>query len=522
MHLATRFPFERRTRPPRRRLGWVAPWLRDSGLVLFTQIGVTAMTTVLIIVVARRLGPEQFGIFSGFVGFSQAFSLAADVGLAAWLLRELSGGWQGTTPTMSAADVGRLLRDSLSLNAALGMPLVVLAAVGGVLAGLSLYLVLLLVGLMAYVVLVAAAAGLEAALRSQRRIGMVVIGSVIEKIVLLGCVLAALHFNLGLTGIACAYVLAGLSRVSFAAYKTVWSLPAAAGESVARNRLPSLARRALPFAVNAAAFNFVPRLDNPLVTAISARQGGYFAVAYQIVSAVVVIPVIASTTLYPFMANRSNAGMRLIYGAFALAGATAAVVGIVSAPDLIPLLFGPKFGPGVSTSQCVLISLPLIFFANGLLVGIYVRGLERELVLLTIPAAIAGSVAVGVGAYWAGGVGAGLGYAVRYALFAGGMLGLLACRSNPSGQAPERQGAWALSRFVVPHVSRARPARAHRRTRRSIPRWGIVVLRPLFRYSVARDAYVLRIVGRQRGPVLIPTTPAPSRDPPGDNGVGRD
>lgn len=30
----------------------------------------------------------------------------------------------------------------------------------------------------------------------------------------------------------------------------------------------------------------------------------------------------------------------------------------------------------------------------------------------------------------------------------------------------------------------------------------IVMLRPLFRYSLARDAYVLRLIGSTRGPVL--------------------
>ena len=34
-----------------------------------------------------------------------------------------------------------------------------------------------------------------------------------------------------------------------------------------------------------------------------------------------------------------------------------------------------------------------------------------------------------------------------------------------------------------------------------------MLLRPLFRYSVSRNAYVLRIGGRRRGPVLVPKQP---------------
>jgi hypothetical protein len=40
------------------------------------------------------------------------------------------------------------------------------------------------------------------------------------------------------------------------------------------------------------------------------------------------------------------------------------------------------------------------------------------------------------------------------------------------------------------------------RQRRYLPGWTLVPLRPLFRYSAARDAYVLRLVGNRRGPVL--------------------
>jgi hypothetical protein len=42
------------------------------------------------------------------------------------------------------------------------------------------------------------------------------------------------------------------------------------------------------------------------------------------------------------------------------------------------------------------------------------------------------------------------------------------------------------------------------RTRRYVARYWLALLRPLFRYSHSRDAYVLRGVGRSFGPVLRP------------------
>jgi hypothetical protein len=47
-------------------------------------------------------------------------------------------------------------------------------------------------------------------------------------------------------------------------------------------------------------------------------------------------------------------------------------------------------------------------------------------------------------------------------------------------------------------------SRATPRPRRYVPRLWLVLLRPLLRYSLTRDAYVLRGVGRSFGPVLRP------------------
>jgi hypothetical protein len=44
--------------------------------------------------------------------------------------------------------------------------------------------------------------------------------------------------------------------------------------------------------------------------------------------------------------------------------------------------------------------------------------------------------------------------------------------------------------------------RTVKRPRRYVARHWLLLMRPLTRYSVARDAYVLRLVGRQVGPVL--------------------
>jgi hypothetical protein len=46
--------------------------------------------------------------------------------------------------------------------------------------------------------------------------------------------------------------------------------------------------------------------------------------------------------------------------------------------------------------------------------------------------------------------------------------------------------------------------RSSTRPRRYVPRLWLFVLKPVLRYSVTRDAFVLRLVGNSAGPVLRP------------------
>ncbi|HEY7831804.1 MAG TPA: hypothetical protein VIC06_14675 [Solirubrobacteraceae bacterium] len=44
--------------------------------------------------------------------------------------------------------------------------------------------------------------------------------------------------------------------------------------------------------------------------------------------------------------------------------------------------------------------------------------------------------------------------------------------------------------------------RSAARPRHYVARHWILILRPILRYSATRDAYVLRLIGKSRGPVL--------------------
>jgi hypothetical protein len=81
--------------------------------------------------------------------------------------------------------------------------------------------------------------------------------------------------------------------------------------------------------------------------------------------------------------------------------------------------------------------------------------------------------------------------------------------SNPTGGSP----AWLyllaacgclMMGVAVVRELRTSPSRALARRRHDVAPAVLVALRPLFRYSAQRDAWILRGVGARRGPVLTP------------------
>ena len=204
---------------------WSGEWLRDNVFPLLAQILVTASTTALSVLLARGLGPAEWGLFSALLGVSQGLALVVQLGLPTYIYRELSQleedarrerrdgveGWR-TSEILSAA---------LAASLAIGIPLTFAAAVISAVAGLRFSLTALFAGLLAYVALLACAYVLEARLRSQRRLHSVLAVTFVEKAALLVCVGASLQLDLGFGALGASHAIAGAARLAAVSVSSV-------------------------------------------------------------------------------------------------------------------------------------------------------------------------------------------------------------------------------------------------------------------------------------------------------------
>jgi O-antigen/teichoic acid export membrane protein len=438
---------------PSRNNGWLPSWLRlwaaDSAALLFSQFAAVVATSALAILLARHLGPRDWGIFSGYLGLSLALSIVVEFGLAQWLLRELSRLWaqQGPEPAPARARrrAGRIVVASSAVNVSLGATMVVGAGVVAVALDVSTSSAVLLVALVTYGALVAVCSGLEVVFRARRRLACVIGATLLEKVLLLLLASVFLLVGFDLVTIGVAYVLAGIARVIFDVVMIVRSNElVVARPSVRAARY--VTRGSVPFVMNHASLNIIPRLDTFILVWLSPVAAGYFALGDRILGPIIIIPVVMSSALYPFLAREAKgslAGWRIV-ALLAAAGSVVGGVGIAVAPYMVPLVFGSDYKNAVGVVQVMLLSVPFIFAANPLLTHVYSARLEyRALGLRLGGIGCLGTGAIIAGQMLIGPVGAAGGYAARSVLFVGtlalaGSAAATAARSVNAQRAPHK------------------------------------------------------------------------------------
>jgi O-antigen/teichoic acid export membrane protein len=401
---------------------WTGAWMRDSGLMLFSQGALTAVATLVMILLARNLSTYQFGLFSSFLGLAQALSFVVDAGLTVWLLRECSRIRVSDTPRdHQDAEIARLLGHALSIVLYMGIIAVVGSVTVGLALGLSPTLALAQGAFMGYIAVLAAATALEARLRSERRLGLVLSAVLVEKAALLAFVGIVLLLGGGLLVVGAVYVLAGLLRASLDYHRALRPLGAARGGSpllVKPWQISPILRVTAPFAFNSAALTFLPRLDTAIVATVSVVGAGYYALGYQIVTTAQLVPAIASVTLLPLLTanHRAQGSQWKVFWTMTGIGALAAAVAILLTPILVPPLFGAHYRPAIGSIQVMMLAIPPIFASNAIMPFLYNHGHEHDILRWVLPPSLLGTALVLLGEIAIGPVGASLGLMARFVL----------------------------------------------------------------------------------------------------------
>jgi len=428
---------------------WTRFWLTDSAVLLASQALTMVATSVAAVLIARQLDPREWGVFAGFLGLSVALSVVVQFGMSAWLLRELSRQFADEAEGGNATE-SHILNSALLVNAALAVVTLVAGAVAAELWHLERDVEVALLSLLAYGGLAAASTLFEADLRARRRLGRVAAANFLEKYLLLSIVasIAALHGSVALIGLA--YVGAGLARLAVV-QRGVGDRVRGGSRAPAWRLVPHVVRGSFPFALTDGCLNVVPKLDALLLLSLSATSAGFFALGDRILGPPLVLQSVLSITLFPFFARKGEQRVQawLLAAVLAVVGALAAVVLFVTAPALVPFLFGEKYVDAVPAVRVFSLTLPLVFASGPLRVFAFSRYREGRVVAVVFIASIAGTAAIVTGQWAYGVVAAAGGYVLRHVFFLAGLVWICA-RAREAGSRSEAAQVRAAAVEVVP------------------------------------------------------------------------
>lgn len=320
------------------------------------------------ILVARHLGPENYGPFSFIFAFVAVIHMVADFGLTQILVREIS-------------------RNKDKLDKILGavVPLVTLLAVAGtVIVVISAQLLPLTTAgvntmyiMGASVLLTFHAAVYGAVCRAYEQMGFNAAVLVLQRILLFICVLLALYYDAGLAGVAMCYLgerlfqwlfLRILIRIKYSRYR--WSIDMAYWRYLLVEGLPLGAGMVLR--------RISWYLDIFILTALSTASAvGLFSAAFRVIQLINVIPFTLSIPVFPVFARlavESRQRVLIIYTKvlriFILIGLPIAVWVLMLGSQTAVILFGEEYR---SAGEALMIMGPMVvfLFLNSLYVHIF-------------------------------------------------------------------------------------------------------------------------------------------------------
>lgn len=397
------------------RIRALSGWAQDTTILLFSQGTTVAVTWALSILVARQLGPAEFGIFTACLGAAIAAAVLVDLGLGRWLLRELSALF--VDPETSAGAVrsraSALLGPAVRLWFLLAGALVGGVTVFALLMRFSQPVAIALILLVAYTALTSLATLLEVVFRAQRRVRLVALATIFEKVVLAAGVAAVLTRGLRIDLLGIAYVAAGAARVAFD-----WLPLKRAGIRLVESfRMPvrQALRASLPFFLTASAFTMVTRVDPVVIALGSTIVAGYYGVGERVLGLLLFIPMTAATTLFPHLSGVTAGTRTGVYltGILTAISSLLALGMVVAAPAIVPILYGDAFTGSVILVQLMVAALPAIAMASGLTVTLFARRREWLVSSLNVSLMLLGSAGLALGTELGGTTGAGLAYLCR-------------------------------------------------------------------------------------------------------------
>jgi O-antigen/teichoic acid export membrane protein len=352
--------------------------LQNFGFLIGGRSLGDGFTFLLFVFLSRRFGQEGIGLYSFAVGLTGLVAVAADFGLYAFSIKELSR-CEGSVRDSYGPFLGlRLIFTAAVVTVGLGASFALLPLSGE---SSAIIPIILIIG--TYQLMLTLINGATAVLISQNEARL---AGTIEVTLKAGSALAAML--IGLAGGDLRTVLAALPAIAViqavVAYGIVFAKYGAPRFVASSSSIIEKARETVPYGLSALLSQVHARSDVVLIgILVGTVAAGVYNVAYRMVFLLMFVPHFASVALLPVTSKlykRSSESLRVFYQRttnFVLLLSLPAAAGLwLVAPDLIRLVFGGSFDQSVLILR-VLAAL-LFFNFHRRLLGVFLMSCDLQ------------------------------------------------------------------------------------------------------------------------------------------------
>jgi O-antigen/teichoic acid export membrane protein len=341
-------------------------------------VAVSVLGAVAVRMITTHLGASNYGIFvvaQAFVSLAWNFT---DLGLSQVLPRDIARGDR---------DERWLLGNALGLRVTLALAMVPIAIVIALLVyahrseTLKIAIILLLLSVPFAVSQEVSSSHFTASLRNT----ILAIGGVLQQVVFVGLVILAVESGKSIVYCVGAALLGAVVAAAYtfvAARREVRFTP-----TFDKATWRAMLRTSTPIGLAYIIGSLYLRADTLILSFLStAKQIGYYGVAYAIIAVFLVLPSILTRTFVPLLVRADDESLgdtvNSSLGFFAIGGVLSATGVMVCAPTVVRLVSGPAFGPAVFPLRILGLGLIFIFMTTGLSSICLARGYTSKLFLM--------------------------------------------------------------------------------------------------------------------------------------------
>jgi O-antigen/teichoic acid export membrane protein len=332
-------------------------------------LAVPALDFVFYVIIARRLGATEFGRFFHATCFAILFTVVADFGIKASLVRE----------GIDAPDrAPALLRRILPIKLGLALATLAVTIAIGLAAGMARD-TLVIVSLASVAVIIGSAATLfETLLRSAGRVKRARLSLVVKNLGAIVIGTALVFPATGARAAAIAWCAASILHLAAATFwsRDLWSRPQRAEQAVAhKHEVLARLRDAAPLALSGAFILLYFRADSVLLTIVSGpRATGLFGACIQFFAALVLISAAYRSVLLPALPradDRPSAALAVLCRKslrlqLMVTVGVAVFVGF-QAKQVLTVVLGEEYAAAAPALSILMWALPGAFLADTLL-----------------------------------------------------------------------------------------------------------------------------------------------------------